>query len=510
MRVRMNTTTRGYEGAARGRSEDDWITRPSSADTEIFVRQRTLRDRSRDLVRNNPYAAKAVASLVSNIIGDGIVPRPVTGNVKKDKKIRDAFDAWALKCDVEGQLDFYALQSLACREMIEGGEVLIRKRLRKKTGPDDVPLELQILEADFLDLTRNGLMTSAGLSIQGVEIDQDTQKRINYWLFPQHPGSLWFNFRAPIVSERVPAAEICHVYEKQRTQVRGVPWGTPSIQSLRLLADYELAEIVRKKIEACNVAIVTGAEDEEEDNVGMKVLDDEGNSVEKFEPGMILYAHGAKEIKFNTPTSIGGYGEYKSSMLHTIAAGYRIPYELISGDLAEVNFSSMRGGLVEFRRLLRAVQWHILIQMALQPIWEWWCELAFLAGVIDTPKVPVEWGLPKFEWVDPVADAQADQLSVRNGFRTWQEVVAETGRNPDDVIEDIRAFNEKVDRHQIVLDSDPRRTNVKGAQQPVEAVDDTGDEPELSRPNRGARIHGRKKDPASVVRPRRASRPREL
>jgi hypothetical protein len=33
-----------------------------------------LRDRMRDLVRNNPHAAKAVAVLVNNIIGAGIMP----------------------------------------------------------------------------------------------------------------------------------------------------------------------------------------------------------------------------------------------------------------------------------------------------------------------------------------------------------------------------------------------------------------------------------------------------
>ena len=145
--------------------------------------------------------------------------------------------------------------------MIEGGEVLIRKRLRKKSGVGDVPLEIQVLEAELLDPFRTGLLSEGAVSIQGVEIDLATQKRRSYWLYPFHPGSIFFNYGVPMVSAPVSADEVLHVYEQQRTQTRGVPWGTPAIESIQLLSDYELAEIVRKKIEASTVAFVINAED---------------------------------------------------------------------------------------------------------------------------------------------------------------------------------------------------------------------------------------------------------
>lgn len=479
---------RSYDAAQTNRRGEHWLAATRSADSEIFNEARTLRERSRALVRNNAYAAKAVASLTSNIVGEGIVPRPVTGSPSKDRKIWQAFQQWAFRCDHGGQLDFYGLQTLLCREMIEGGEVLVRKRLRTKLGRGDVPLELQLLESDFLDPMRNGILSDGTLTVQGVQIDVESQKRRAYWLFPFHPGNMpYFVPGKPMVSAPVPAGEILHVYEQQRTQTRGVPWGTPAIESLDLLADYELAEIVRKKIEACVTGFVTGAEDQADDNIGdIRCTDADGNEVEKFEPGMIVRLHGAKEVKFNAPNAVAGYGEYKAVKIQEIAAAYRMPYELVSGDLSSVNFSSMRGGLVEFRRLVGTVQWQILIQLALQPIWEWWCETAFLAGVIDEPYVPVEWSPPEFEWVDPLADAQTAAIEVRNGFRAWQDVVAEKGRNPDDVLEAIHAFNQKVDDLDIILDSDPRKTNAKGVQQP-KPEEDQGEEPELSRPNRGHR-----------------------
>ena len=371
-----------------------------------------------------------------------------------------------------------------------------------------MPLELQLLEADFLDPMRNGVLREGALTIQGVEIDLASHKRRAYWLYPYHPGNLpYFYGGEPMISQPVPADDVLHVAEMQRTQTRGVPWGTPAMEATSLLADYELAEIVRKKTEACVVGFVIGAESEDEDAVGIKVLDADGNEVEQFEPGMIPRLHGTKDVKFNAPTAIGGYGEYKTKRLQEIAAGWRMPYELISGDLAEVNFSSMRGGLVEFRRLIGTVQWQIMIQMALQPIWEWWCEAAYLAGVIDQPYVPVDWSPPEFAWVDPLADAQTAVLEVRSGFRAWQDVVAEKGRNPDDVLDAIRAFNMKVDDLGITLDSDPRRTNAQGVQQPVQTETD-GEQPELSRPNRSAR--GRASRSAAAVRPGRAGPVGEL
>lgn len=68
-RQAFETLTRGYDGGSKGRRTDGWRAPGSSADTEIGVAGALLRDRMRDLVRNNPHAAKAVAVLVNNIVG---------------------------------------------------------------------------------------------------------------------------------------------------------------------------------------------------------------------------------------------------------------------------------------------------------------------------------------------------------------------------------------------------------------------------------------------------------
>ncbi|WP_374422734.1 phage portal protein [Paracoccus sp. (in: a-proteobacteria)] len=461
-RQAFETLTRGYDGAARGRRTEGWRAPGSSADTEIGVAGALLRDRMRDLVRNNPHAAKAVAVLVNNIVGAGIMPRAASGNEALDRTVDALFARWTAECDADGQLDFYGLQTLICREMVEAGEVLVRRRLRRSSDGLPVPLQLQVLEADFLDATKSGVLGGARL-VQGIEFDA-VGKRRAYWLHGEHPGDAWGAMQGGLGSRPVPATEIAHIYEKQRTQARGVPWGAPVIRSLRDLDDYEVAELVRKKTEACVTAIVFG-DDEAQQGIAPSVVDADGNRVEQFEPGLIAYARGGKDIRFNQPAATGGYGEYKRASLHTISAGFRVPYELLTGDLSQVNYSSIRAGLVEFRRMIDAVQWQLFIPMLCAPVWRWFTEAAWAAGQIPTPDVPVEWSPPKFDAVDPYKDAMADLLAIRTGTMTLAQAIARQGHNPDAVLAEIAATNAKLDDLGLVLDSDPRRVTKTGSAQ---------------------------------------------
>lgn len=475
----LDIAVRDYAGADRGRLTDGWRSRGSSADAEISIAGPVLRDRSRELTRNNPHAAKALSSWVNNVVGDGIMPRPVTGDPAKDKKIKELFDRFTKYCDADGGLDFYGQQQLACREMIEGGEVLLRRRRRFQSDGLEVPLQVQVLEADMLDHSRQGDMGNGNLAVQGIEFDA-IGRRVNYWLFAQHPGNNVISLGARIASAPVPASEISHVFERQRTQIRGVPWCTPAMRTLKDIEEWDQAEGIRKKTESCVVGIVTGFEEDQMSISNPSIETATGRKIEKFEPGLIAYARGGKTISFNSPASVGGYGEYKQSRLRDVAAGYRIPYELLTGDLSQINFSSIRAGLVEYRRLVKAVQWQIFIPGYCQPIWDWFCETAFFAGLVDTPTVAVEWAAPKFEWVDPYKDVLADILAIRAGIRTWHEVVTERGRNIADVIAEIKEFNDTVDKDAIILDIDPRYVVGKTGSLQNPAFDPNNPEPAVA------------------------------
>lgn len=457
---------RRYEGAAGGRLAKDWRAGATSADAEIGSALPALRARHRDLVRNNPHARKAKTVWTNNLVGCGIVPRASSGDPDIDKRANELWDEWTGTADADGQLDLYGLQELAVATMVEGGEALIRRVLTRGDGRK-VPLSIRVLEGDLLDHTRHGPLAGNGTIVQGVEFGEDGRRRA-YWMHREHPGNNWVGVSRRIDSAPVPASEILHLYRKERTQTRGVPWGSAIITDLRDIDDYDYAERVRKKIESCVVGIVIGAEEGEE-GIAPSVTDAAGNRIEQFEPGLIAYAHGGKDIKFNSPTAMGGYGEYKKVSLHDVAAGYLVPYELLTGDLSEVNFSSARVGLVEFRRLVETIQWLTVIQMAAEPMWRWFCEAAHLSGALPVPYVPAVHQPPRFESVNPIDDANAELIEIRSGTVTLFEAIAKRGRNPEEVLREHAAGYKLLDELGLVFDSDPRRVTRVGNEQPSQS-----------------------------------------
>lgn len=452
---------RGYDAASKGRGTDGWRATGNSADTEIAAAGPILRERSRDLVRNNPMAAQAVQVLVNNMVGYGIEPRAATADPELNKRVDALWKRWAEECDRHGHTNFNGILALAVREMIEGGEVFAIARPTKMRDPSIVPLQIELREADHLDAAKMDNRSDGVRIDQGIEYDRNGKRR-GYWLFPDHPGGTVSVFGRRFESVRIPAERVAHLFERQRLQSRGVPWGAPSMRDIRDLDDWKRAELVRKKTEACLVGIVFGAE-EADQGIAPSVEDAEGHRIEQFEPGLIAYARNGKDIKFNQPTATSGVGEWLRAQKHEIATGWRVPYALITGDLSQTNFSSSRVGLNEFRRMVEQVQWQTIIPMFCRRSWIWFVEAAQDAGLLPRGvDIVAEWAPPRFESVNPLQDAQADLLEVRAGFSTIPAQIARRGYDPDAILKETIDHNKKMDDANVVVDSDPRKVTKAG------------------------------------------------
>src|ERR1035438_462404 len=185
MKARAAMQLFSYEGATSGRRTEGWQAGSTDANAELGQSIYYLRNRSRELTRNNPYAAKAVGELVGNTVGTGIVPRAKTGCPDMDKVIDGEWPYFSERCDPGGQYDFYGLEALMTRTTAESGEGLIRYRPRFSTDNFRIPLQLQILESDFLDAHRTMGLSDSGYIIYGVEFDAIGQRRA-YWLYNYH------------------------------------------------------------------------------------------------------------------------------------------------------------------------------------------------------------------------------------------------------------------------------------------------------------------------------------
>jgi lambda family phage portal protein len=317
-------------------------------------------------------------------------------------------------------------------------------------------LQLQVLEPDYLDANKNG-PTETGYMLDGIQYDL-VGRRVGYWLYSSHPGERMAGTGMPS-SSLVPASEVLHIYRKDRPgQERGAPWLAPVMMRMRDLDDYEEAELMRKKIEACFAAFVIGGDPAR--TLGAARTDAGGQRIEQFEPGMITYLGDSEDVRFATPQPSSGYSDYVRHQLRAIAAGLGMPYEVLTGDLSQTNYSSIRAGLLEFRRMIEQFRWQVLIPQLCQPVWD-----RFVRDLgVDGP-VPVTWTPPRWEWVDPAKEADAIKMNIRSGLITWREAVSEMGYDPDEQLAEITSTNRAWDAAGVVLDCDPRRVTQGGAAQ---------------------------------------------
>lgn len=434
---------RGYDAAKVGRRTSGWIAGSGSANAEIGPALTRVRNRCRDAVRNNEYVSRALESLVANTVGDGITAKAPDQQLWSD---------WCEYCDADGQLDFNGLIELAHRTRRESGEVLVRFRQRLPEDGFKVPLQLQVLEPDHLDSNKTGPLTNGNFVISGVEFDL-VGRRVAYWLFPVHPGEVATFRLQSLESKRVPASEVLHYYRKRRpTQVRGMPEFGVSLLRMRDLADYEQAELVRKKIEACFVAFVRT--DDTATRLGEQNASAKGPVQEKIAPGMIKYISNADGVDFGNPSSSGGYGEYTKTQLHAIAVGAGVMYSQMTGDLSQFNYSSYRAGLVEVRQQIKQEQWLALKPMVLAPIARRFQETALLAGATRKPVQPFTWNMPKLQWVDPLKDVMAEKEAIRGGLKSLSASIREQGDDPDLVFAEIAQDRQKLKDLGVLVDSD--------------------------------------------------------
>jgi len=486
-RVRARSAIRIYEGATAGRRASSWRALGTSSNAELQSAIRPLRDRSRDLARNTPHAARLLDVMVAHLVGNGLIPISSTGKDKIDAQVQDLWEDWDNQADVTGRLSFRAMQGLAVRSMIESGEIVARlvdRPLEEKPGMTKriVPFQVQLLEADFIDQYRDGIYgdiatpESVVRSRLGVALG-DYDKVVGLWLWPYHPGELTTMNLKPMTSELIPYSDLMHVFKMQRPgQVRGVPWFAPILTTARDLSDFIDAANVKARVEACFAAFITN------DDANAPILD-EANSgyaqpydasnpdamVSMLEPGMMKELRAGQDIKFANPTSTSQIEPVLLYNLMGMAAGVGCTYDQIAGDLRQANYSSLRAGKIEFWRLITQQQELTIIPQLCQPVWDRFIARAILANYLPARKggYPCEWVTPAHEAIDPKKDLDAERNEVRAGRISPQQFIASKGNNWRTIAKDIKAWNELQDANGLVADIDPRKTDQRGRPPPA-------------------------------------------
>lgn len=429
---------RAYEGAAR---TDGWRPRRAgaSANADHAADGRELRIRARSLVQNVPYIARGLQAKVSAAIGTGIEPR-FEGD--QADELNALWTKWVKVADADAIFDLYGLQAAAYRAMEQDGEVLVRRRARLPADNLPVPMQLQLLEIDWLDDTRNSTARAGNTIINGIEYDA-LGKPAAYWLFDEHPGETQKWFRRFGTSRRVDAKDIIHLFAPTRPgQGRGITSLAPIIARTRDLSLYEDAEMQRKNLETRLAVLLSGdvsalgndpvygVSADPTSSEGARTYGDRGGLPSG---GMVELPPGVTATTVE-PKPATGYVEACKYNLHLIAAGWGVPYESMTGDMTEVNFSSARIRQIDFRRDTAQLQWLVLIPRLCERISDWFIESATLAGKIRrAANRNVDWSTPRWEYVNPQQDVKAELDAIAGGLLSPSESLRQRGFKPDRV-----------------------------------------------------------------------------
>lgn len=429
---------RRFDAAKLGRRTEGWFAPTTDGTSATLYGLKRMRARSRDLYRNNPLAHRACEVIVSNTIGTGIVPRfgPLDADAAPEviESTQAAWNAWSgsREVDADGRCNFEALQALAVRTIVQSGSVLIRRRERRLTDGLTVPLQIQVLEPDFLATDRDGRLQGGNIIEGGVEIDR-LGRRVAYHLYKEHPGGSHLRLLRSREVIRVPAKNIEHVFLQRRPgQVDDAPWGVSGFMTMRDLSDFQDAMLLRAKLAACWTAFVTNADGSEGSTVRSGSVDAQGRRIASLEPGAVEYLQPGEGIEFPDVPSGSSLSEYEKSAMRMIATAYGITYEAMTGDLSGVSFISGRMGWIEMNRNLTVWRRHLVIPGLCEPILRWFTEAAMMAG-IPADAAKATWSSPRREMIQPSQEVTADEKAVKAGFKSRHEVIRESGRDPVEV-----------------------------------------------------------------------------
>ncbi len=449
---------RQYDAAAHDRRTSGWKRPSSGANRENAQSIVALRNGARELVRNNKYAAAARKQMVAQMIGDGITARAVHADTRIQELAQAAWDGWSASKVYENRHDFFHVQRLLAGTMVESGEGL---QLWLPDG--DIPdTKIRVLEGDYLDLQRNQ-NTATGRIVQGVEYARNND-RVAYYLFGEHPGDGIFG-SGSLASQPVPAEVVDHIYDESRPgQVRGISWFAATALTIRDAAEIEDARRLKEKVAACVSLVLTPGE---QANAASPLGETKDNGADKqdtetLRPGMIFRTKPGETVSSLNPAAPSDTVAFIRQQLGAVSASL-VPYHLMTGDVSQANYSSLRAAMLGFWALLDDWQQQIVIPLCCQPAFERRMRLlAIQSGDKRFLQVKPQWAVPNRGFVDPVKDLMGEILAIRAGLKTMTAALSQRGIDIDKHLTEIKRVDDLIDKLSLALDTDPRRVTLNG------------------------------------------------
>jgi capsid protein len=465
----------------------------------------TLRERSRQLFKENLYARGIIRRYITNVVNTGLeleaTPEESILGFGDDElaewseNTENRFKLWGSNptlCDFMGVNTFGKIQAIARREALIEGDVLVVLRPNKTTGLPTV----QLVSASAVQTPAKTGRQSREIE-HGVELDA-AGRHVAFWI-DQEDGT----------SKRLPAydktgrrvAWLVYGTDKMHGEVRGEPLLSIILQSLKEIDRYRdsaqrkavvnsiLAMFIKRETNTPGTLPVTGGATFNKD---VKVSDSKGArtyQLSGMNPGLV--AQGLAEGE--TPVQLGGNGTdvnfpiFEEAVVSAMAWAFEMPPEILKLAFSN-NYSASQAAINEFKIFLNRERKDIGDTMC-SPIYEDWCISEALMGTLNAPGFLIAWRDPrKFyqlaawlssDWsgaIKPSTDikkqAQGYKLLVDEGWITNDRASKElTGTKYSKNIKKIKRENEaKAEADAVLLPPQPEPTGAVTAQFVADAV----------------------------------------
>jgi lambda family phage portal protein len=390
------------------------------------------------LANNSPTASSFVEVWVSSLGSTGPTVRCGHPDPEKRAAIEKAWNRFAKRCDAEGTGDLTGYLAKAIRNLVISGDSFTHMVTRNGR------LELRLITSEQIWRPFTRVLPDGRRIFSGVEVDE-TGRRIAYWVIAQQMDLPWAVYPLP---ERISADDLLHVFVPSFPgAVRGLSWFTPISTRCLELDRLEDAAMAR----ANTAALFTGWIRDIDNTAGFATeltTGNDGKPTLSMEPGELRRLPPGTDIVFpsNIP-DMTGLGDFLKHMLRSIAVGGGVPATLLTGDLGDVNYSSARMGLEQFKRSVARLQQSNVVAQLLQPVWERFITLEILSGRLDAEDFeenPNDYFDCEFRWaawasLDPGKDADADIAALNAKLRSRAEIIASRGGDIETVDKEIAA-----------------------------------------------------------------------
>lgn len=426
-----------------------------------------MRDRARDVARNNAVAKNLLKTELDNVVADGLTFQSKTGlkspagdgadaEVQQndfDREQEEKWAAWLEIADLRGIRSAAELQRQLYRSPRrdgDGGVVLY------DAGGN---LRLQYVPGDLIRSPYGKNVTlpvSAGNTlVDGVEINAASAPVAFHICQVDTFGRESF--------ARVPAANFVFLFHEDEFEdmaVRGESCFATVLDRLEQLDGYVDAVVI-----AARMAAVFGLIFKEENPARLTqslttATNSQGNqqAVVTLEDGSIKVVGKDGAVSQVVPQQpMNQTPDFIRAMLRLIGLPFDMPLELVAKDMSQVNFASARIGLLGYYRACRVRQrnyiarwerirrWWLVRMLAMgrmrfaRPEWERAAQaildgrMALTADVGEAPFFAARIGTRGWDYTDPVSEAQADLLQMDMGTKSPQMICAERGRDFEEV-----------------------------------------------------------------------------